>query len=433
MIKLLKSLAFLALLIFWQLGAAQTYNFLSYSLEEGLPQSQIYAMIEDAEGYLWLGTQGGGLSRFNGQQFTNFTTNDGLPSNYIQALIEDKNGRIWIGHPKAISYFENGKIRTHSEENIKVTNFYETDNQLLAKSKKEIYIVEDSTLKKNSNSLSSWNLGEIRATLDLEDGSKLIGTYGDKLLLSKNDSLIDFGEKIGFKANLISDIQQFSKNEIWIISEDAGAIRWNPETNDFIKINDRNGLPTNNIQKILKDKFGNIWMATSGGGLVKFLGNQFIHYNRENGLKGDLVYSISERKNGEFWLADYNKGIARLDSFSITHYGRDSGFLDVKCKALFEDSKQRLWIGTEGKGLGLMEADTFQVFTNENGLPSNWIRGIIETKDSTIWVATSDGIANLKWDSTFTILPARREDYFKTGNTLSLVLDTLNNQIWYGT
>ena len=54
------------------LSYGQQYNFRSYSLEEGLPQSQVQALIQDQQGNLWVGTNGGGLCRFNGKEFQVF-------------------------------------------------------------------------------------------------------------------------------------------------------------------------------------------------------------------------------------------------------------------------------------------------------------------------------------------------------------------------
>ena len=52
--------------------SSQINNFKSYSIEDGMPVSTVLTMIQDSRGYLWLGTQGGGVSRFDGYSFSNF-------------------------------------------------------------------------------------------------------------------------------------------------------------------------------------------------------------------------------------------------------------------------------------------------------------------------------------------------------------------------
>ncbi|MBL4654707.1 MAG: hypothetical protein JKY33_02665, partial [Bacteroidia bacterium] len=56
---------------------SQHYNFINYSIEQGLPQSQVGDIYVDSKGYIWFGTLGG-VSKFDGRKFQNFSTEDGL-------------------------------------------------------------------------------------------------------------------------------------------------------------------------------------------------------------------------------------------------------------------------------------------------------------------------------------------------------------------
>ncbi|MCB9205663.1 MAG: hypothetical protein H6603_11845, partial [Flavobacteriales bacterium] len=78
-------------------GFAQQYNFTQFSVEDGLPRSGVTALLEDSRGYLWVGTEGGGLARFDGQSFTNYVLENGLPDNTITCVFEDRSGNIWVG------------------------------------------------------------------------------------------------------------------------------------------------------------------------------------------------------------------------------------------------------------------------------------------------------------------------------------------------
>ncbi len=73
---MLRLLAFIFVFIISISTYAQQYNFINYSIEDGLVQSQIRAINQDSDGYLWIGTLGG-LSKFDGINFENFSTNDG--------------------------------------------------------------------------------------------------------------------------------------------------------------------------------------------------------------------------------------------------------------------------------------------------------------------------------------------------------------------
>ena len=65
---------------------AQYYAIQNFDVRDGLGQSEVYAIEQDSLGFLWLGTRGGGLSKFDGERFINFTKHDGLKSNFIQSI-----------------------------------------------------------------------------------------------------------------------------------------------------------------------------------------------------------------------------------------------------------------------------------------------------------------------------------------------------------
>ena len=70
----------------------------------------IVALEVDKNGIVWVGTWGGGLSRFDGENFVNYTVKEGLPSNHVFMLHEDKNGILWVGTSNGMSQFNNGEF-----------------------------------------------------------------------------------------------------------------------------------------------------------------------------------------------------------------------------------------------------------------------------------------------------------------------------------
>src|SRR6267378_5965202 len=101
---------FLVLLFSSGVGAipslwAQQFSLRQYTVVDGLPQSQVNVIIEDKQGYLWIGTNGG-LARFDGRDFKVYNTLDGLSSNFITSLLIDRNQNLWIVHPKGITKFD---------------------------------------------------------------------------------------------------------------------------------------------------------------------------------------------------------------------------------------------------------------------------------------------------------------------------------------
>lgn len=76
--------------------SAQSYNFTNYSLKDGLPQSQVMVIFQAKDRTLWLGTFGG-VSNFDGRQFTSYSKADGLGSNSVNCIAEDNQGQVFFG------------------------------------------------------------------------------------------------------------------------------------------------------------------------------------------------------------------------------------------------------------------------------------------------------------------------------------------------
>ncbi|MBL4703111.1 MAG: hypothetical protein JKY54_01225, partial [Flavobacteriales bacterium] len=204
----------------------------TYSVGEGLAQSQVYAMLEDSRGYIWMGTQGGGISRFDGKNFENFSTKDGLINNYIYSIHEDASGNIWIGTNDGISIF-NGI----SFKNIKINNLA---NLMIG------CFVEDQygTL---------W-IGTAKGIYQYRTGEFTHWSHEQKI----------------FK-RYIYDLYEHVDGAIWACSDD-GVLRI--KGNDVRAYSVRDGLSNKSTRGIDGDKSG-IYISTYGGGLNKFDGSDF--------------------------------------------------------------------------------------------------------------------------------------------------------------
>ena len=73
-----------------------------YTMNDGLPEDGISCVIQDSQGFIWLGTNAG-ISRFDENDFTNYS---GLRNNAVHSILEDKKGRLWIGHAEGLDVFD---------------------------------------------------------------------------------------------------------------------------------------------------------------------------------------------------------------------------------------------------------------------------------------------------------------------------------------
>ncbi|HRH38995.1 MAG TPA: two-component regulator propeller domain-containing protein, partial [Flavobacteriales bacterium] len=98
------------IVVLWSvLGHAQQHAFKQYTSKDGLAQSQVRAMAQDAEGYLWFGTLGG-ASRFDGQYFTNIALQDGLPDAQVSAMARRSDGTFWMGSGNSLARIDGKRV-----------------------------------------------------------------------------------------------------------------------------------------------------------------------------------------------------------------------------------------------------------------------------------------------------------------------------------
>src|ERR1700685_1623245 len=109
MIKRLAWIIFALLLLSYS-SYSQEYSYTHYDIANGLAGSTVYCIVQDKEGFMWMGTETG-VSRFDGTHFKNFTTADGLPDIEVLQIFGDSKGRGWMAaFKKSVCFYYRGKI-----------------------------------------------------------------------------------------------------------------------------------------------------------------------------------------------------------------------------------------------------------------------------------------------------------------------------------
>jgi diguanylate cyclase (GGDEF)-like protein len=85
-----------------------------YTINEGLPNNVVYSLYEDRQGNLWIGTNGGGVSRFKNGKFTPYTSREGLAHDVVRAIGEDQAGHLWVGTDSGLSRFEDERLISYT-------------------------------------------------------------------------------------------------------------------------------------------------------------------------------------------------------------------------------------------------------------------------------------------------------------------------------
>ncbi len=477
--KMVRSLPIIFFLTCVAVSSWSQYNFIHYSVNEGLPQSQVYCITEDLLGRLWIGTQGGGLSRYDGKEFIRFNTRNGLPNDYINALCTDEHGTIWIGTKKGLGFYRNGefqRITTSSGVEPEIISLVLWDGVLFIGTPYGL-LSYDRLNKRLTPKLDQILIDKTIYALAAYDNILLIGTNAGLGILDRSDSLHFITSVDGLYANQVTAINAFTKETAYIGTQNGGIQKYSEgkiidlinlnETSAFLPrslynkdlntlwvgtqyqgigiynfadsswqtINDQSGLLINQVRTIYPDSWGNIWIGTSGKGMSKYLGRQFIIYNVTNGLPANNVYAL-EVDDNRIWLSTADKGISMVDNIAgIKWLGNDSLFQNVKCNAIVKDQHGLIWVGTDNRGIYVFHQDTLWKHIVEDGIANNNIKCMQLDSNGTIWVGTAgSGIMTIEKLDTF------RFDIIKylygQGWKNTVVLDfhvDLRRRIWFCT
>ena len=414
---------------------AQQNNFLNFSVADGLAQSQVYCMVEDKDGYLWMGTQGGGLSRFDGAEFKSFTLRDGIANNYIESLFADSTG-LWIGTRNGFTIFDGHHFLSYypaQDRQLAITSFHRLENgKMLIGTSRGVYVFngegfkketkfnrlryahitdffEDSNrdlwvasksgiLKLSSNKSEFFSQNnylkneEVTSIAEDNNGNVWFGTF-EGVAIWDGTNFQNLGKNEGLSSDFVLDVFMDLEGKPWIGTQDAGISIWNPADSTFSYINDTTGLCNNHVRTIVQDSWKNIWIGTSGSGICKYFGQQFIHYYISDNPADNFVYAVSQDTSGSLWFSTSDDGVAKLDCSGIQYFGENEGFVNQKSKAIYSDGKGRIWFGSNGSGVAWFDGIDFHFLKKDDLLIGNWTRDIIEDDFGNVWIASaSDGI-----------------------------------------
>jgi ligand-binding sensor domain-containing protein len=213
-----------------------------------------------------------------------------------------------------------------------------------------------------------------------------------------------------------------------VIAKDAYIKEQNPQ--NFSSFSKLQGLTHGNIPAMLEDKFGNIWLATYGGGVSRYDGKSFTHFTDKQGLSNNSVLSIAEDSDGNLWFGTNGSGVSRYDGSNFTHFTLRHGLNNAIVNSIVQDRTGKLWFGTEGGGLSQYDGKNFIHFTTREGLSSNFVHCILEDKKGNLWIGTNGGGVSKYDGKSFTHFT---EKDGLSSNKISSILEDKAGNLWFGT
>ncbi|MRX40276.1 response regulator [Flavobacterium sp. LC2016-23] len=462
-------------LLFFTLNSAFSQNtFENYQfrlLNKETSKSGIYTITQDQSGFMWIGTNGAGLYKYDGINYVAYEQNskiaNSINSNLIYVTYVDSHNRLWIGTDEGLCLY-----------NRNLNTFESIDLQ--KKNRKETVVSVKSIIEDNQGNLflGTFNSGLLklntksRAITRINPDSSNTTDYLINCLVKDKNGIIYLGTNFGLKVvdaltNKVKNVgtgkdnQMLSENivsmfidssqTLWIGNGYRGLVRVDLKS----KVKEAVSYPITRkrIMSILATDPKTILCATENDGLIivndqgvvqkKYVNNKF----NFRSLGSNSVWSLFLDKEKRIWLGYYNKGLGVFDKMNskvnvIESLPGNPQSLQTNCvTGIAKDHKGQLWISMEGGGVDIYNPliKSFKHITKSDtslysGLTNDNITNVFIDKKQNIWLSSwNEGIFVLKKGTTnFINYNTRNTPDLASDNIMSISEDS-RGVIWIGT
>ena len=410
----------------------------TYDATDGLGGGFVWGLVQDRSGYIWCASYGGGVSRFDGQNFTTFTTRDGLAHDEVTSAFEAADGSIWFGTEAGASIydaesgFHNLTVEDGPPDNEVSSIFQDRDGDIWLCTEGGLGRYNGHTMKTltTADGLAS---NQVTSGLQAGDGHYWFGTEGGASRYN-GQIFTSFTRREGLGDNWVRCVFEDRQGAIWIGTQEGGVRRYANGT--FTSLTEADGLPHGGVLAILQDRSDNLWFCTFRGlgrydgveieafseedglannrtwtgmedreghlwfgtlsGLSRYDGESCVSFRTEDHTLDNAVLAITEDRHGDTWFAPWGSGISRYDGRNFTTYTTEDGLTEDIVFCALEDSRGRMWFGTWDSGAACIDGDTVRYYTTSDGLVNNRIWNILEDRSGTLWFCTAPTAAGTR-------------------------------------
>jgi ligand-binding sensor domain-containing protein/two-component sensor histidine kinase len=431
----MRNLSRLYILFYFFCGSlfSQTYNFESISLEHGLPQAQINCMKEDSRGYLWIGTQGGGVAQYDGINFKVFDETSGLPGSIVTAVEEDINGSMWIGTTwGGVSRYDGKSFSNFTSEDGLTANGVKA---LCCDKYNKMYVATSGGLNIIENKMV------LTIKQDVFNGKNSI----KKILRDKQQNLWFLTDKELYLYNYyewinvsqlfkirtaINTIAQDKSGNIWFAKEKEGLFILTKRQDGWYEIlpyDKNNEIKDMVIQNLVFDNRNVLWICTQGFGVGRFDGSKLSFFDTKSGFKSNGVRTVCEDRSGNIWFGTDGNGVIKYNPSPFVYYDNIDGFDNTSIFGIFADKENNLWAAPNGQGIIKYDGATAKVFDEKSGLTNKFIRCFAQDCTGVMWAGGAGGLYTIKNGA------VQKTNFLPANMAVRSVLVDKDNSLWLGT
>jgi len=409
-------------------------EFTHLSVEDGLSQSSVNAVLQDSRGFIWFGTDDG-LNRYDGYQMVVYHADpvgkQGLSHNTVTALAEDRSGHLWVGTSGGLDRL---KLATGSFEHFRHAEDDETS------------LADDGVL-----ALSVDRRGDL--WIGTGSGLDRLGPDGDGF----DHYAADGADPGSLPDNHATSIYEDSLGDLWIGTW-QGVARWDPGRERFrayVLTQDQGAERGRHaVRAIVENPPGTLWVAASGSGLFRLEGDATAfeqvtvgHHEPTRPLE-EHVTSLWVDASGLLWVGTNGRGLHCLDpgGKTLASYAKDprasTSLSSNYVNAIYQSRHGVLWVGTAGGGVSTLDRDRRKFVlhqadpTEPASLGHDHVLALCGDDEGAIWVGTDGGGLD-RLDpraGTFSHFRHDREDpYSLSNNVISALHRGSDGDLWIGT
>jgi ligand-binding sensor domain-containing protein/signal transduction histidine kinase len=452
--------------------------------DHGLSQSLVQCVLQDRNGFMWIGTEDG-LNRYDGCSFTTYRhdplDSTTLSSSHVWSLYEDRNGLLWIGTwggglncldpiRQTVTRYVHNERDTTSIAHDRVASISGDSSGALWVCTAGGGLDRFDPAKRSFKHITAIACGlppaqrkDLFCSRLASDGSLWVGTYFTGLLrIDPRTGAVRQYRHDARDAHSLSDDRILSLCEdadgrLWVGTWDGGLNRLDPASGDCERFvhdpGDPGSLPGNIVRTVYVAADRTLWVGTIGGGAARKLPHEsvfsrIVHSPSDAASLGDdVVTTILQDAGGTMWFGT----ASGISVFAPTAHkfplfksarGIGEGLRGKRVYALATDSSQTVWIGTEDGGLHRFDPrlQRFRQYTHSptdlRSLPNDYVTSIMTDSHGEIWVGTYGGGLVLvdrrrmgfRRMGTDNASPAKRLNSY-----ISALLEDSHGNIWVGT
>ena len=333
-----------------------------YTVFDGLAGMHVEDIYQDCQGFLWIATTDGGVSRFDSARFDTFGLRDGLPNLTVMAIAEDADGRLLFGtFGGGIAAYDGRGFQVYTTEHGLPSNEIlglqaQPDGSILVLTGAGVAWFAEGRCTRSITEVGGQPLGYVYDMVTDAAGTTWLATLGQGVI-----SLA--GRRMGISEGASQWPWKFAQDpsgHLWISFHYTGSEvligRYDPQDQHLECINvgkGDEGVVQHGTRHVRADERGRLWLTHRG--VIVHDGQEWHPFSA---FLPDIDFSATrltyEDREGNIWIGLWGGGLIFCDPASIRRYTEADGLPDREIRCLGEDPEGRVWIGTM-RGMACME------------------------------------------------------------------------------